>query len=161
MILESFFTQAVKYIDPQIRLAEKAGKQKKEYKLSMISEKTLEKVTELAATRIESVFTDPSYGKVRASLNVYPDIKFDFQYSLIILYIQFERGEALDNIGKDVRKVFEEEGDQESLSILPKAVDTVRKKVSLVNQYLEIYFVSVFSCSGRSSSEKLDLNISA
>lgn len=26
-------------------------------------------------------------------------------------------------------KVFEDEGDQESLSILPKAVDTVRKKV--------------------------------
>ncbi|ESQ41423.1 hypothetical protein EUTSA_v10012572mg [Eutrema salsugineum] len=96
--------EAVKYIDPQIRLAEKAGKQKKEYKLSMLSEKTLEKVTDLAATRIESVFTDPSYGK-------------------------FERGEALDNIGKDVKKVFEEEGDQESLSILPKAVDTVRKKV--------------------------------
>ncbi|CAH2072752.1 unnamed protein product [Thlaspi arvense] len=96
--------EAVKYIDPQIRLAAKAGKQKKEYKLSMLSEKTLEKVTDLAATRIESVFTDPSYGK-------------------------FERGEALDNIGKDVKKVFEEEGDLESLSILPKAVDTVRKKV--------------------------------
>lgn len=45
------------------------------------------------------------------------------------IYEQFERGEALENIGKDVEKVFEEEGDQESLSILPKAVDTVRKKV--------------------------------
>ncbi|KAG2333924.1 hypothetical protein Bca52824_005104 [Brassica carinata] len=96
--------EAVKYIDPQIRLAAKAGKQKKEYKLSMLSEKTLEKVTDLAATRIESIFSDPSKGK-------------------------FERGEALDDIGKDVIKVFEEEGDQESLSILPKAVDTVRKKV--------------------------------
>ncbi|WZY80524.1 hypothetical protein YC2023_026908 [Brassica napus] len=96
--------EAVKYIDPQIRLAAKAGKLKKEYKLSMLSEKTLEKVADLAATRIESIFTDPSKGK-------------------------FERGEALDDIGKDVIKVFEEEGDQESLSILPKAVDTVRKKV--------------------------------
>ncbi|KAG5376850.1 hypothetical protein IGI04_041446 [Brassica rapa subsp. trilocularis] len=96
--------EAVKYIDPQIRLAAKAGKQKKEYKLSMLSEKTLEKVTDLAAERIESVFTDPSRGK-------------------------FERGEALENIGKDVEKVFEEEGDQESLRILPKAVDTVRKKI--------------------------------
>ncbi|KAF2535215.1 hypothetical protein F2Q68_00022766 [Brassica cretica] len=96
--------EAVKYIDPQIRLAGKAGKQKKEYKLSMLSEKTLEKVTDLAAERIVSVFTDPSRGK-------------------------FERGEALENIGKDVEKVFEEEGDQESLSILPKAVDTVRKKI--------------------------------
>ncbi|KAJ0260948.1 Polyribonucleotide nucleotidyltransferase 2 [Hirschfeldia incana] len=96
--------EAVKYIDPQIRLAAKAGKQKKEYKLSMLSEKLLEKVADLAATRIESIFSDPSKGK-------------------------FERGEALDIIGKDVIKVFEEEGDQESLSILPKAVDTVRKKV--------------------------------
>ncbi|CAN8256312.1 unnamed protein product [Cochlearia groenlandica] len=96
--------EAIKYIDPQIRLAAKAGKQKKEYKLSMLSEKTLERVTDLAAARIESVFTDPSYGK-------------------------FERGEALDDIGKYVKKVFEEEGDLESLSILPKAVDTVRKKV--------------------------------
>ncbi|KAF8047212.1 hypothetical protein N665_3142s0001, partial [Sinapis alba] len=96
--------EAVKYIDPQIRLAAKAGKRKKEYKLSMLSEKLLEKVTDLAATRIESVFTDPSRGK-------------------------FERGEALEDIGKDVEKVFEEEGDQESLSILPKAVDTVRKKI--------------------------------
>ena len=48
---------------------------------------------------------------------------------VIYIYIQFERGEALDDIGKDVIKVFEDEGDQESLSILPKAVDTVRKKV--------------------------------
>ncbi|CAH8328166.1 unnamed protein product [Eruca vesicaria subsp. sativa] len=96
--------EAVKYIDPQIRLAAKAGKQKKEYKLSMLSEKLLEKVSDLAATRIETVFTDPSRGK-------------------------FERGEALENIGNDVHKVFEEEGDQESLSILPKAVDTVRKKI--------------------------------
>ncbi|CAN8299813.1 unnamed protein product [Cochlearia groenlandica] len=96
--------EGVKFLDPQIRLAEKAGKQKKEYKLSMLSEKTLEKVTDLAATRIESIFTDPSYGK-------------------------FERGEALDNIGKDVKKVFEKEGDEESLNVLPKAVDTVRKKV--------------------------------
>ncbi|KAF3547489.1 hypothetical protein DY000_02000596 [Brassica cretica] len=56
--------EAVKYIDPQIRLAAKAGKQKKEYKLSMLSEKTLEKVAELAATRIESIFTDPSKGRL-------------------------------------------------------------------------------------------------
>lgn len=59
--------QAVKYLEPQIRLAEKAGKQKKEYKLSMISEQTLEKVSNLAEARIEAVFTDPSYGKVHSS----------------------------------------------------------------------------------------------
>lgn len=119
-------TQAVKFIDPQIRLAAKAGKQKKEYKLSMLSEKTLEKVADLAATRIESIFTDPSKGKVRATLFLPQDFNLSDPDTL---YIQFERGEALDDIGKDVQKVFEEEGDQESLSILPKAVDTVRKKV--------------------------------
>lgn len=56
--------QAVKYIDPQIRLAEKAGKKKKEYKLSMISDRTLEKIQSLAKAPIEAVFTDSTYGKV-------------------------------------------------------------------------------------------------
>lgn len=96
--------EAVKYLEPQIKLAEKAGKHKKEYKLSMISEQTLEKISNLAEARIESVFTDPSYGK-------------------------FERGEALDKIGQDVKKALQEECDEESLQVLPKAVDTVRKKV--------------------------------
>lgn len=45
--------------------------------------------------------------------------------------IQFERGEALENITQDVRKVLEEECDEESLKLLPKAVDTVRKKVTI------------------------------
>ncbi|XP_020228628.1 polyribonucleotide nucleotidyltransferase 2, mitochondrial [Cajanus cajan] len=96
--------EAVKYIEPQIRLAAKAGKSKKEYKLSMLSDKTLEKVGNIAEAPIEAVFTDPSYGK-------------------------FERGEALENITQDVKKVLEEEGDEESLKVLSKAVDTVRKKV--------------------------------
>lgn len=56
--------QAVKYIEPQIRLAAKAGKSKKEYKLSMLSESTMEKVTSMAEEPIKAVFTDPSYGKV-------------------------------------------------------------------------------------------------
>ncbi|KAL5097031.1 hypothetical protein RYX36_001358 [Vicia faba] len=96
--------EAVKYIEPQIRLAAKAGKSKKEYKLSMLSDKTLEKVTSLAEAPIIDVFTDPSYGK-------------------------FERGEALENITQDVKKVLEEEDDEESIKVLPKTVDTVRKKV--------------------------------
>ncbi|KAK7316457.1 hypothetical protein VNO77_35505 [Canavalia gladiata] len=96
--------EAVKYIEPQIRLASKAGKSKKEYKLSMLSDKTLEKVSNLAEAPIEAVFTDPAYGK-------------------------FERGEALENITQDVKRVLEEEGDEESLKVLSKAVDTVRKKV--------------------------------
>lgn len=54
----------MKYLEPQIRLATKAGKCKKEYKLSMMSDRTLEKVKTLAEVPIEAVFTDPSYGKV-------------------------------------------------------------------------------------------------
>lgn len=60
----SLIIQAVKYIEPQIRFAAKAGKSKKEYKLSMLSDKTLEKVSNLAEAPIIDVFTDPSYGKV-------------------------------------------------------------------------------------------------
>lgn len=96
--------EAVKYIEPQIRLAEKAGKAKKEYKLSMVTDRTLEKIRSLAESPIEAVFTDPTYGK-------------------------FERGEALDKITQDVKKVLEEECDEESLKVLPKTVDSVRKKV--------------------------------
>lgn len=58
------YIQAVKFIAPQLRLAEKAGKQKKEYKLSLVSERTMNKIRDLTETPIEAVFTDPSYGKV-------------------------------------------------------------------------------------------------
>ncbi|GAB4849227.1 Polyribonucleotide nucleotidyltransferase 2, mitochondrial [Ancistrocladus abbreviatus] len=96
--------EAVKYLEPQIRLAAKAGKQKREYKLSMMSESTMEKIRNLAEAPIEAVFTDSTYGK-------------------------FQRGEALDKITQDVKKVLEDECDEESLKVLPKAVDTVRKNV--------------------------------
>lgn len=62
-----FNIQAVKYLEPQIRLAAKAGKCKKEYKLSMVSDRTLEKVRNLAEAPIEAIFTDPSYGKVHTT----------------------------------------------------------------------------------------------
>ncbi|XP_050224265.1 polyribonucleotide nucleotidyltransferase 2, mitochondrial [Mercurialis annua] len=96
--------EAVKYLEPQFRLAAKAGKNKKDYKLYMVSERTLEKVRNLSEKQIEAVFTDSSYGK-------------------------FERGEALENITQDVKRTLEEECDEESLRVLPKAVDTVRKHV--------------------------------
>ena len=57
--------QAVKFIDPQLRLAAKAGKQKKEYKLSLVSERTMDNIRNLSEKPIETIFTDPSYGKVR------------------------------------------------------------------------------------------------
>ncbi|WJX65275.1 Polyribonucleotide nucleotidyltransferase 2, mitochondrial [Trifolium repens] len=63
-----------------------------------------EAVKNLAEAPIKDVFTDPSYGK-------------------------FERGKTLDNIAKDVKKVLEEEGDEESIKVLSKTIDTVRKKV--------------------------------
>ncbi|KAF3444628.1 hypothetical protein FNV43_RR14321 [Rhamnella rubrinervis] len=96
--------EAVKYLEPQMKLAAKAGKNKKEYKLSMMSDRTMEKVRELAEAPIEAVFTDPTYGK-------------------------FERGEALEKIAQDVKRELEEESDEESLRVLSKAVDTVRKEV--------------------------------
>ncbi|KAK9039560.1 hypothetical protein V6N11_014757 [Hibiscus sabdariffa] len=96
--------EAVKYLEPQIRLAARAGKQKKEYKLSMVSEQIFEKVRNIAEAPIDAVFTDPSYGK-------------------------FERGEALEKITQDVRSALEEECDEQSLKALPKVVDNVRKKV--------------------------------
>ncbi|RVW46672.1 Polyribonucleotide nucleotidyltransferase 2, mitochondrial [Vitis vinifera] len=97
--------EAVRYLEPQIRLAARAGKSKKEYTLSMVSDITFEKVRNLAEAPIEAVFTDHTYGK-------------------------FERGEALDLITQDVKRALEEECDEESLKVLPKVVDTVRKESS-------------------------------
>uniref|UniRef100_A0A0D9VID2 polyribonucleotide nucleotidyltransferase n=1 Tax=Leersia perrieri TaxID=77586 RepID=A0A0D9VID2_9ORYZ len=97
-------TEAIKYINPQIRLAKRAGKEKKEYKISLISDKSYEKIRTLSEAPIEEVFTDSTYGK-------------------------FERGEALENITQSVRAKLEEECDEDSLKYLNKAVDTVRKQV--------------------------------
>ncbi|KAF6166813.1 hypothetical protein GIB67_005689 [Kingdonia uniflora] len=96
--------EAEQILEPQIRLAAKVGKQKRVYKLSTISNRTMEKVKSLSEAPIEAVFTDPTYGK-------------------------FERGEALDKITQNVRKVLDEECDEESLQVLPKAVDSVRKQI--------------------------------
>ncbi|CAF1784530.1 hypothetical protein HID58_089125 [Brassica napus] len=56
--------EAVKYIDPQTRLAAK----QKEYKLSMLSEKTLNKVTHLVVQIVHALSTitlvAPGYGQV-------------------------------------------------------------------------------------------------
>ncbi|KAI3823997.1 hypothetical protein L1987_05444 [Smallanthus sonchifolius] len=48
----------------ELKLAAKAGKQKKEYKLSLVSERTMDKIRDLTETKIEAIFTDPSYGKI-------------------------------------------------------------------------------------------------
>lgn len=42
----------------------------------MLSEKTLKKVADLAATRIESIFSDPSKGKVGVTLFLPQDFNF-------------------------------------------------------------------------------------
>ncbi|XP_062219675.1 polyribonucleotide nucleotidyltransferase 2, mitochondrial [Phragmites australis] len=97
-------SEAVQCIDPQIRLAKRAGKEKKEYKISLISDQSYEKIRTLSEAPIEEVFTDSAYGK-------------------------FERGEALEKITQSVKAKLEEENDEDSLKFLSKAVDTVRKQV--------------------------------
>lgn len=91
--------QAVKYLEPQIRLAAKVGKHKKEYKLSLMSDRTMEKVRKLAAAPIEAVFTDPTYGKVHAKM-VFCDryffcLNFFFQLLLCGAFLSSLNGERL------------------------------------------------------------------
>lgn len=117
----------------------------------MVSDRTLEKVGGLAAASIEAVFTDPSYGKVLIYFLwkyfildlvnvserafhvhlVYKTFSHGIFWHCFFLpfFSQFERGGALENIAQDVKKALEEEEDEESLKVLPKAVDTVRKQV--------------------------------
>ncbi|XP_078148969.1 polyribonucleotide nucleotidyltransferase [Carex rostrata] len=96
--------EAVKYIEPQIRLAERAGKKKKEYKLSLVSDKSFEKIKSLSEAPIQEVFTDPTYGKL-------------------------ERGEALDKIVQTVKAKLEEDGEEDGLKYVSKTIDTIRKQV--------------------------------
>jgi polyribonucleotide nucleotidyltransferase len=65
-----YYAQAIKCIDPQIRLAKRAGKEKKEYKISLISDASYEKIRTFSEAPIEEVFTDSSYGKVKRSQNI-------------------------------------------------------------------------------------------
>lgn len=92
------FTQAVKFIHPQLSFAAKYGRRKHGFKLSMFSEKTLAKVTELASKIFAS---DPSYSQVRFVLTL-----SDFEFHLLVLimlYLQFERGDGLNDIVKEVK----------------------------------------------------------
>lgn len=61
-----------------------------------------------------------------------PTIPSDFRIPLINYLHQFERGEALENITQDVRKALAEESDEESLKVVSKTVDSVRKEVSML-----------------------------
>jgi hypothetical protein len=45
-------------------LAKRAGKEKKEYTLSLISDESYKKIRTLSEATIEEVFTDSTYGKV-------------------------------------------------------------------------------------------------
>lgn len=66
--------------------------------------------------------------------------------ALCFMSLQFERGEALDNITQDVKKILEEECDEEGLKYLSKTVDNVRKKVNASNsdhQYKKSYHVFI------------------
>lgn len=47
------------------------------------------------------------------------------------IFVQFERGEALEKIAQNVQRELEEECDEESIRVLSKAVDTVRKEVAV------------------------------
>eukprot|EP00252_Welwitschia_mirabilis_P024988 TRINITY_DN7648_c0_g1_i1.p1 TRINITY_DN7648_c0_g1~~TRINITY_DN7648_c0_g1_i1.p1 ORF type:complete len:1012 (-),score=254.90 TRINITY_DN7648_c0_g1_i1:461-3496(-) len=96
--------EAVKLIEPQLRLAAKVNNRKKQFQLFPIPQRTLERIESLAKDPIESVFSDPTYEK-------------------------FERGKALNKISDDVKRILEEEGDEESLRVLSKAVDSVRKTI--------------------------------
>lgn len=66
---------------------------------------------------------------------------------LLSYHMQFERGEALDLITQDVKRALEEECDEESLKVLPKVVDTVRKEVSCATRDLHQDPVASFCLS--------------
>ncbi|MCL7027637.1 hypothetical protein MKW94_014439 [Papaver nudicaule] len=96
--------EAVKYLDPQLRLVKKAGRRKRDYKLSMLAEKTVKKIESLAESPINAILDDPKFR-------------------------MFECEDACDVITQDLKRALEEDLNEESLKVLPKMVDTLTKKV--------------------------------
>ncbi|KAI3877703.1 hypothetical protein MKW98_020184 [Papaver atlanticum] len=96
--LQLAHSEAVKYLDPQRRLASKAGR-RKDYKLAMLAPRTDKKVESLAEAPIGAVLTDP---KLRKSE---------------------EHEKALGKITRDVKRILEEEEyDVDCIDGLPKMI---------------------------------------
>ncbi|KAI3901317.1 hypothetical protein MKW92_024632 [Papaver armeniacum] len=94
--------EAVKYIDPQIKLAEQAGKCKKDYKFSiLVKDSTVRKIESLAEAPFEA-----AYGNAKGE-------------------------EYLSKITGDVKKALEvEQSDEEQVKLLhPHIVDKLGKKI--------------------------------
>ncbi|KAI3848665.1 hypothetical protein MKX03_024478 [Papaver bracteatum] len=99
--------EAVKYIDPQIKLAEQAGKCKKDYKLSMlVKDSTLRKIESLAEAPFEAVHDSVACEKSKGE-------------------------EYLAKITEDVKRALEvEKCDEVKVKLLhPQMVDKLRKKI--------------------------------
>jgi hypothetical protein len=65
----------------------KLGKKKREYRLSLISDKSFEKIKSLSEAPIEEVFTDPTYGKVPSSVSVYHFPLFYFFFLFVVVVV--------------------------------------------------------------------------
>lgn len=66
--------------------------------------------------------------------------------TLWIISCQFERGEAFDQITQTVKAKLEDDCDEDSLKVFPKAVDTVRKEVLILSKTLLPCFVYYILC---------------
>ncbi|CAM6101524.1 unnamed protein product [Calypogeia fissa] len=97
-------SEAIKLIDPQLRLAAKVRNQKRDVQLLNIPESVLEKIRSVATDPIQAVMGNPLYGK-------------------------FERGKALNDVQDEVEEMFKAEGDLDTVKVINKAFDSVRKEI--------------------------------
>ncbi|KAI3923490.1 hypothetical protein MKW92_028347 [Papaver armeniacum] len=92
--------QAVKYLAPQIILAEKAGKHKKDYTFTMLKESTIQKIMSLVEVPLEANSENKKF-----------------------------EGVAEFELTKDVERILDvEEHNKEKINVIPKMVDMLKKK---------------------------------
>ncbi|KAL2612867.1 hypothetical protein R1flu_024559 [Riccia fluitans] len=97
-------SEAIKLIEPQLRLAAKVKNEKRPVSLLTVPDSVLEKIRKIAEEPIRSVMENPLFGK-------------------------FERGKALTTVQDSVGDLLKSEGEEDSIQMLGKAFDAVKKDV--------------------------------
>ncbi|KAG6546742.1 hypothetical protein Mapa_011931 [Marchantia paleacea] len=97
-------SEAAKLIEPQLRLAAKVKNEKRPVHLLTVPDSVLEKIRGISIEPIRSVMENPLFGK-------------------------FERGKALTTVQDSVGEILKAEGDEDSVQVLGKAFDMVKKEV--------------------------------
>eukprot|EP00850_Spirogloea_muscicola_P016326 SM000131S26756 [mRNA] locus=s131:368504:374026:- [translate_table: standard] len=118
--------EVAKLLPAQRRLAELVGAAKRGVKAAEAYADVVAKVRGLAAPAIESVLTNPAYGKVRRSAM---EQRLHMTTFVHLKILAMDRGRTLGDVQARVQEALEAEGDVRALAQLPFAIEKVKKEI--------------------------------